>query len=362
MERIAIITLTRQGIFLGKRLLQAIPSAHLYLPDKYGVIERERISSFDGNLRTLLQVIFHQYTGFVFVMATGIVVRIIADYIRDKKFDPAVVVMDITGKFAISLVSGHLGGANELARQVAEITGAIPVVTTGTDVNETIAPDLLAKEIGGEVDDFEAMKKVSAALVDGELVGVVNESGIKLKSLEGPLRENVIKLQCLSDLEGKSFKAAIVITHRLLDAKEIPAGVAWVAIRPKDLVVGIGCNRGTSAEEIEAVVKDVLERERLSLKSVRNLATVDLKGDEPGLCVFAQKAGLLLALFPREALNAVEDLPSPSEASKYIGAKGVAEPAALLSARAKSLLVPKRKSGNVTVAVAKVPPSEAEAP
>ncbi len=354
MEKIAVITLTKQGIGLGEILRRGIPTADLYIPEKYEGIAGERIRAFDGNMRDLLAWIFREYAGFVFIMATGIVVRVIADYIRDKKFDPAVVVMDIMGKFSISLVSGHLGGANELARRVAELTGALPVITTGTDVNETIAPDLIAKEIGGEVDDFEVMKKVSAALVDSEKVGVVNLAGVEVKGLTQRLKENVRLFASLEELRSSDCRAGIVISHTLFTPEDLLPGRPCVLIRPKDLVVGIGCNRGTSAEEIEAVTRETLLKGKLSFKSVRNLATVEAKGDETGLLRFVEKVGLRLELYSRDEINNLAAELTPSEAMKHLGVRGVAEPAAILSAKGGTLLIPKQKSGNVTVAVALV--------
>jgi cobalt-precorrin 5A hydrolase len=227
------------------------------------------------------------------------------------------------------------------------------VVTTGTDVNETIAPDMLAKEMGGEVDDFEAMKKVSAALVDGEKVGVLNLAGVRLKSLDIPLKGNVKVFSSLAELNAAGCRAAIVITDRILPPEERPTCRYWVLLRPKSLVVGLGCNRNTEDEEIRQAITDVLSAHGLSLKSVRNLASVDLKQDEPGLLAYAKASGLHLEFFSRESLNAVE-VPNPSDqVLRFVGTKGVAEPAALLSARASSLAVPKVKSGNVTVAVAR---------
>ncbi len=352
-EKLAVLTVTKQGIALGEKLLAARPEAELWLPTKYEGYSGPRYRYFDGSLGDLLAKIFPDYTGFVFIMATGIVVRLIADYIKDKRFDPAVVVMDIRGKFAISLVSGHLGGANELAREVAEIVGAVPVVTTGTDVNETIAPDMLAKEMRGEVDDFEAMKKVSAALVDGEKVGVLDLYGAKLKTLEGPLKANVKVYPSLAELNAAGCRASIIITDRILPPEERPTCRHWVILRPKSLVVGVGMNRGTTAEEIGQVIARTLSAHDLSLKSVRNLASADLKQDEEGLLAYARSIGVPVEFFPRDALNAVH-APNPSdEVMRHIGAKGVAEPAAMLSA-AGGLLVPKVKSGNVTVAVARV--------
>lgn len=352
---LAAITVTKQGIALGERILAAEPDAVLYVPAKYGLAPAERVRVFPGQLAPLLAEIYGGYDGFVFLMATGIVVRVIAEHIKDKRHDPAVVVMDITGRFAISLVSGHLGGANTLARRLAEVTGATPVITTGTDVNETIAPDVIAMEIGGEIDDFEVMKKVSAALVDGDATGVVDLTGVQAPSLGGALKPNVKVLPSLEALRASPVVAGIVITNRLLDFTDFRRPV--VIIRPKNLVVGVGCNRGTSAGEIAGAVGEVLRGHGLSLKSVWTLATVEAKRDEAGLVEAATRLGVPLELCDKATLNAVPDVPNPSEAPmKYVGVQGVAEPAALHVSGGR-LVIEKVKSGNVTVAVAEMPPS-----
>lgn len=350
---LAVITVTKQGIALGERILAAEPGAVLYVPAKYSLRGTDRIRSFPGPLSPLLAEIYGTYDGFVFLMATGIVVRMIAEHIRDKRYDPAVVVMDITGRFAISLVSGHLGGANALTRRLAETTGATPVITTGTDVNETIAPDLIAMEIGGEVDDFEVMKKVSAALVDGDATGVVDLTGIDAPSLAGPLKSNVKIFPTLEALRESPVVAGIVITNRLLDLTAFHRRI--VILRPKNLVVGVGCNRGTAADEIVEAIEGVLRERGLSRKSVRTLATVDAKRDEAGLVEAAARLGLPLAFCSKATLNAVPNVPNASEAPmRFVGVQGVAEPSALVVSGGR-LVVDKVKSGNVTVAVAECP-------
>jgi len=350
---LAVITVTKQGIALGERILAAEPEAVLYVPAKYGLEASERVRVFPGQLAPLLAEIYSAYDGFVFLMATGIVVRMIAEHIRDKRYDPAVVVMDITGRFAISLVSGHLGGANALTRRLAEITGATPVITTGTDVNETIAPDIIAMEIGGEIDDFEVMKKVSVALVDGEATGVVDLTGVDPPSLRGPLKGNVKTFPTLEALRESTVVAGIVITNRRLDLSGFRRPV--VLLRPKNLVVGVGCNRGTTADEIVKAIERVLREHELSLKSVQTLATVDAKRDEPGLIEAAERLGLRLAFCDKRTLNAVPNVPNASEAPmKFVGVQGVAEPSALAVSGGR-LVVEKVKAGNVTVAVAECP-------
>lgn len=352
---LAVITVTKQGIALGQRILEGEPDAILYVPERHGPPPSDRVRLFSGALKQFLAEIYPQYPGFVFLMATGIVVRLIAEFIRDKRVDPAIVVMDVAGRFAISLLSGHLGGGNALAQRMAAITGATAVVTTGTDVIGTIAPDLIATEIGGEVDDFEAMKRVSAALVDGEPTAVLDVSGVDPHSLRGLLKSNVERFDRLEALAASPVSAAIVITNRLLDLTAALPGKAVVILRPKNLVVGVGCHRGTSAEEIAATIQRVLADAGLSIKSVRCLATVEAKQDEAGLQEAGGRLRLPLRFCAKEALNRVAHVPNPSEAPmKYVGVQGVAEPSALLVSGGR-LVVEKVKSGNVTVAVAEMP-------
>ncbi len=352
MENIAVITITRQGFDLAKRLMEVLPKAQVYVSQKYQESPIQRITPFDGNMKNLLAEVFPKYEGFIFIMAAGIVVRTIAPYLKDKKYDPAIVVMDLKGKFAISLISGHLGGANELANLIAEKTGAIPVITTGTDTMGTIAPDMIAKEIGGELEDFGPLKYVSGALVDGERVAVANLTGVKVKSLEAELKKNVILCRSIGEILTANCKAAILITHELLPEEAQKNLPVHAVIRPKVLAVGLGCNRGTALEEFEEGVFSILEEHRLSEKSLQTLATAELKRDEEGLLKFADKHGLPIRFWSKEELETVQ-IPNPSETvSKFVGVRGVAEPAAILSANGGKLLVEKVKRGNLTMAVA----------
>ena len=354
MTRLAAITLTRQGVDVCRRIQNSRPECEVFVARKYDAEAPSHWRRFEGGLAPLVKEIFGAYDGLIFVMATGIVVRTIAPYIVDKRFDPGIVVIDITGRFAISLCAGHLGGANQLARELGEVLGAIPVVTTGTDVNQTLARDMLAKELGAEIENWEALKVVSGMLVDGERVAIFAEPNVRMPNLEPFAAKGVTRIASLGELEDR-FRAAVIVSHRIL-AAQMPAKIPTLWVRPKSLVVGVGCDRGTAIEEIEQAFETVLRDHGLSALSVRNLATYILKKDEPGLCAFAQKRGLALVAYEREEINRVEHLiPSPSPmVLKHTGVLGVAEPAAMLSAGASAVLVPKCKCGRVTLAVALV--------
>jgi cobalt-precorrin 5A hydrolase len=163
--RIAIIAVTDRGISQALGLAGKLgDSALVYAPQ--GRCHDEKVINF-SSLSQLISGIFNHYDGFVFIMAAGIAVRMIAPYIQDKRFDPAVVVMDDCAEHAISLLSGHIGGANDLARRIGELTGAEPVITTATDVGRRIAADVLAVKLGLVVEPIEHLKLVNAAIANG---------------------------------------------------------------------------------------------------------------------------------------------------------------------------------------------------
>lgn len=346
LDDIAVLSVTRQGVALSRRLEAALPARlTCYVSARYAEGAPAHYVRFEGALQPAVDAAWARHEALIFIGAAGIAVRTIAPHVLDKRFDPGVVVMDIQGKFAIALCSGHLGGANELCHRLAEAVGAIPVVTTGTDVAGTLAPDVLAKRIGADIENWDALKLVSGALVDGQPVGVLVEPGVAVPDLEPYRSRNVF---VTDRLEG--FAAAVAVTPRVMRSS-----VPTIWLRPRVLVVGIGCNRGTAEAEIAEVVDGVLAEHALAPRSVRNLATYVLKADEPGLLAFAAARGLRLESFDAGAINAAPAYPGRSETvRRHVGVYGVAEPAALLSAGATRLLVEKRKRGNVTVAVAKV--------
>jgi len=356
-EKIAIITITRPGLEKAAALLKGL-DATLYVSERYAGEAPEGAVIFDGVVKNLLPGLFDSYDGIILVMALGIVVRTIAPLIVDKKKDPGIVVIDVTGRFAISLLSGHLGGANALAREAGEILGAIPVITTGTDVRDTIAPDMMAKEIGADLTPFDLLKRVSSAIVDGDRVLVINPEKIPFTQLSGTLKPNIL-------LHGEwpdplpLARAAIVISSASAPPTELLP--VHVTIHPRVLAVGIGCNRGTSAKEIISLVEQTLEKANLSVSSIARFATIDLKKDEEGILETARFFNRPLEIYTREELSQI-DSPNPSEVVRsHVGTPGVSEPAALLAIRLHTpfpngqgeLFIEKVKSENATVAVSR---------
>jgi cobalt-precorrin 5A hydrolase/precorrin-3B C17-methyltransferase len=352
-RKVAIVAVTRKGVELGQRLAKSLPGSHLYVPAKFASEPEAGEYSFREPVTGVVRGIFSRYDSLVLVMAAGIAVRSIATELEDKRQDPAVVVVDEAGKFAVSLLSGHLGGANEMAGTVASVIGAQPVLTTASEVSGTIAIDLLGREFGWELENEANVTRVSAALVNGDGVGVYQDAGER--TWQETLPENIHIFNSLDDLVS-SGSAALVITDKLVGREHRAPLSRAVIYRPRSLVVGIGCNRGTGAAQIDEAVGQVFREQGLSLKSVRNIATITLKQDEEGLLEFARNHNLPVAYFEKGALRLKTGPSEPSEiVLKRVGTPGVCEPAALLSSGSTGLVVPKMKLGGVTVAVARVP-------
>ncbi len=264
-KTVAIVAITRKGVALAQRLKGRLPGSHLYLPEKFALEPKSDEHPFSSPAKEVVREVFHHYRQLVLIMAVGIAVRLIAPELKDKHKDPGVVVVDDGGSFSVSLLSGHEGGANQLARKVASLIGAQPVVTTASEISET------------------------------------------------------------------------------------------TLYPPQSLVVGIGCNRGTGCDQIEEAVSRVFSENALSIKSVRNIATLDIKKNEPGLLEFARKYRLSIEYFDKESLRRAKFPSHPSAVTlRHVGTPAVCESAALLSGGGDYLIVPKVSFKRaVTVAVAR---------
>ncbi|WP_298271525.1 cobalt-precorrin 5A hydrolase [Geobacter sp.] len=350
--RIAIIAITRNGARLGTQLRDGLGSAQLHVLQKFAGQAGKGAVPFSGELKGLVARLWPEYDGFVFIMAAGIVVRMIAPHLAGKDRDPAVVVMDDAGRFAISLLSGHLGGANELAGRCAFVTGAREVITTATDANDLPSFDMLAKEGGWAIDDLSRVKSLNAMLLEGEEIAVVDPSDRVRIWFHG--RGRLTFHSTFVEALQSGARGFVFVTNRRLPPQSQAENL--LVLRPRNLAIGIGCNSGTPAEEIEEVVVSHLKRLFLSLKSVACIGSAAAKRVEAGLLAFAEKHHLPLRFFESAELNGVP-VPSPPSAHAFgaIGATGVAEPAAVLASGGGKLILKKIKSGNVTLAIAEIP-------
>ncbi len=351
---VAILTLTAPAVRLGRRLVMCLPGSTLYLPQRLsetGDNQQENIRPFQESIRQVLQSAFNEHNELVCIMASGIVVRELAPLLKNKHSDPAVVVLDAEGRFAISLLCGHEGGANTLARKIAAITDGQAVITTASDVQKIPALDSLAKERGWKLHPQSKLAAVMAAWVNEENIGLVVE-----QDHDCPLElqiPNYILYPDWQTARGHRTANMMLLTYRQPPDDIWTAFANTVVYHPPCLAIGVGCNRNTPAAEIQQAIEITLHDAGLALESIACLATITAKVDEAGLQLTAQRNGWPLEIVTQKQIQLVKNLPNPSPAAlKALGVPGVAEPAALWVTGSKQLLVEKRKFSNVTVAVA----------
>ncbi len=350
-ERVACITLTRAGLESARRLRTGLPMRVDLYASARAVDGANDYQRFD-RVGTLLPSLWAEHDGLVLCFALGAAVRLIAPLLRDKRVDPAVVVIDDAARFAISVVSGHLGGANALAEVCAGVLGATAVITTATDARGTLAVDLLGREFGWQLDPCSQLTPVTAALATGAPVAIMQEAGETDWLPPGEvLPVGVMSVSDLAAVDANAYAGGVLITDRLADV--LPAGMPWVVYRPRSLVVGMGCRRGVPCASLDALVREALAANTLSPLSLAAIATASLKRDEPALQELARRYGVPLVTFPEEELARVAT-PMPSERVRtLVGTPSVSEAAALLASAGGELIVRKRKGEACTVAVAR---------
>ncbi len=300
-----------------------------------------------------MEKLFKTNSALICIFSLGAVIRLIAPLISNKKYDPAVVVIDDKAKFIISALSGHLGGANSLATELSTFfEGSMAVITTAADVNQTIAVDILGRNLGWTIDGLDTVTQVSACMVNEMPMGLYQDSGERNWWPSKGLPRNVRPLSELDNLKSKEFVAGLIITDRILRDEEISS--KSVIYRPKSLVVGIGMHWNTSKEAIESAIFDVFQGNCLSIKSIRNLATIKNKAQASGLNDFSRTYQIPIESFNDDQLSRMQ-VPNPSElVGRFQGTKSVSEAAALLSSKGV-LVVPKLKfPPDLTLSVARM--------
>jgi cobalt-precorrin 5A hydrolase len=293
-----------------------------------------------GSAGKWTETAFREYDAIIYIGAVGIAVRYIAPFIKNKATDPAVVVLDERGTFAISLLSGHIGGCNDLTKQIAEGIGAIPVITTATDINGKLSIDSYAVKHNMHIGNMSAAKDVSARIVDGKTVAVSSEVRI-----DGGLPPELVA--------SDSGDLGIYISY---GTSEGPFRKNLKLI-PRCHILGIGCRKGVSKDNIESIVKKVLADNDISMRSVRSVASIDLKNNEKGLLEFSEGHGIVPLFFSAEHLSSLPDkgYTASERVLAVTGVDNVCERAAVAASTGGEIVIKKTCSDGVTVAVVREP-------
>lgn len=298
---------------------------------------------------------FDKYDAHICIMALGIVVRELAPLVRNKTVDPAVVVIDELGQFAISVIAGHLGGANILAEEVAMRIGAQPVITTASDGLRRLTPDSYGPLRGWKIENPEGLIAVNSAIVnDQELYLYVGEDlsapvswGDAYQISHGDKTLDFGAVHPLDKWPG--LEPAVIVSNRVISVCTSQV----VVLRPNNLVVGVGCKRGTSSQTILEAIHHVFREFGFSMASLCCLGSIDLKSDETGLLKASRELQVEALFVSREAIaQSGLDYKHSDFVKKTVGVGGVCEPVAMILAQTKELLVPRQVMSGITIAVA----------
>lgn len=321
-----IISVTEKGRILSEKI------SRLFTAERYCYIKHtdDNAAVFD-DIRELTGRIFPKYDIIIFICAAGIAVRAIAPYILSKLTDPAVVVIDDCGKYVIPILSGHIGGANRAAKYIARETGAEAVITTATDIGGHFSPDSMAAANGLIIDDMDTAKRIAAAVLEGSKIGL--KSSYECINLPPEITyDNAEYGICIDDnFDEKSFPVTL-------------------GLMPKNIILGLGCKRGTSADTIENCVETALGS--IDKKRICAIATIDIKADEPAMLEYSRRLGVPLYTYSAEELMKAEGEFTSSEYVRSVtGTDNVCERSAVCCGG--TIIVKKTALNGVTAAIAK---------
>lgn len=353
--RLELISFSAQGEETALRLVSGLQADGMEEEWRKAQVRCSRRTALSVPLSSFVKTAFGEADGIIFVGAVGIAVRLIAPYVRDKRTDPAVVVVDELGRFSIALLSGHLGGANALASVAAKVLGAQPVITTATDLHGSFAVDMFAKKNHLAIGSMTLAKEISAAVLSGERIGFFSEISVEGK-IPGELTPGIAQRRNLR------------ISKRSERSSE-----ETLCLYPKTAVLGMGCRKGAPVEDLETAAREALHRAGVAKEELLAVASIDLKKEEPGLLQLAARLGVPLECFSARELSGVSECGCDFSESEFVreitGVGNVCERAAVKCAEEgkkrflydgetegkPQLLVRKLALGKATAAVARIP-------
>lgn len=342
--KLSIISFTENAILLSEKIAKLMGGAECVLYTKCGMYSQERqtVRFVTQSIGEWAKEQFEEANVLLFIGACGIAVRAIAPYIMDKLYDSPVLVMDENGHYVIPLLSGHVGGANELAVSIAERIGAEPVITTATDLNNKFAIDLFAKKNGLIIVNKEGIVKVTSKVLAGKSIAMSVEEGHLEKNVKLPKGIELVEYPPLQ-------KVDVVITS---EDREFETAIL---LRPKEYVIGVGCRKGKEAGKIEDFIISHLQNVGISPVQLFGMASIDVKKDEPGLLTWSHKERIPFITYTVEELMCIEgDFHKSEFVREKVGVDNVCERAALKMCEPEGeLIYEKHTEKGMTIAIAK---------
>lgn len=329
----AIISITKNGTAISDKIASSFNNQHQCIRYSFEKYSDKNTVSF-GSLSGLVSDIFSRFDALIFICACGIAVRTIAPFISSKITDPAVIAVDEQGIFVVSLLSGHIRKANALTKKIAAILGAVPVVTTATDIGGRFSPDSFAAANDLHICEMEMAKEIAAAVLNNEKIGIYSDYTVKnLPDIF--VSQSNIGIKISEDYSGDPFEKTLHLV-------------------PKNIVIGTGCKRNTDAEIFEQFILKNLRKHSIPIWRVHSVNTINLKKNENAICRFSEKYDIPLSFFSAEQLMAVQGNFSRSEfVLKTTGTDCVCERSAC--ADGSRLIFTKYAENGMTIAAAELP-------
>ena len=347
MEKVSVLAITKNGINIGEKLKELFPNWNIFVPSKLSN-ENKSITWYSEPTSDKIIELFKNSNALICLFSLGAVIRLIAPYLKDKKTDPAVIVIDDKTNFVISVLSGHIGGANELTQEISEKLNALPVITTAADVNKTIAVDLVGREFGWKIDDETTVTKISAHMVNAEPIGVFQQTGNKKWYKKLP--KNVIIYNSLEELKKSNSKAHLIISDTIIDNELAQESVIY---RPQSLVIGIGLHWDTKKDTIKDGIEHCLKKFNLSSKCIAKLVSIKKPEDVQGLIDLGKEMQIPVEYVNREELAEIIT-PNPSSTVKaFEGTASVSEAAAIKISNGELIVEKQKFPPNLTIAIAR---------
>ena len=351
-KKIAILSITNNGRELALRIKEIMKNVDVFFIKKDTDYKSDEVTVVNKGLKEFIPQIFDKYDYLIFIMATGIVVRTIAPLIISKFSDPAILVMDEKGNNIISLLSGHMGGANEMTLYMSDLINSHPVITTATDVNKKSSLDMIAKKLNGHIDDFrDNVLKINSMLVNNEEVHLYIDGNYKINHQGFTLYDEKTDLDKVRNLVVVTNKKDI---NKILNKNIENLNEKIIKVTPKDIVIGVGCKKNTDSKHMKNSLIKFLAEYNIDINAVKEIGSIEIKKDEKAIIDLAKFLDVKFKTFSVEEISKVDYLYEKSDwVKKNVGVYSVSDPVAHLLSEGR-VIINKQKYDGITFSIGRI--------